>query len=292
MIENQNLTVKEIYYIYAHQDESLRKELEKHLTILMRQGLITTWSSDKIMAGIERNRAINTRIGKASIILLLISSDFIASDYCYGIEMKQALDRHRKGEARVIPIILRPVDWKHTPFSELQVLPKEGKPITSWSGRYGRDKAFLEVTLGIRDVITAMKEVKDAFQAKSTRAVDAIPSGVEKKMHWVSKGSWPVSPTIDYTATLLEHIAYVQRNRASEYYNREDYEEALAIYEQALELNARDAPAYSGKGDALKELHRYKEALTAYQQALRLDPLDLEVQTRRNNILKMLGRMP
>src|SRR2546429_2768044 len=148
----------EIFYCYAHQDELLRQELEKHLTILKRQQLITTWHSLEVTAGTEWKNEIDAHLDTAHIILPLLSPDFVASDYCYESQMKRALERHKAKEAWIVPVILRPVDWKNTPFSELQVLPKSGKPITSWPGRYGRDKAFLDVALGIRDVVTALKD--------------------------------------------------------------------------------------------------------------------------------------
>ncbi len=84
------------------------------------------------------------------IILLLVSQDFLASDYCYEKEMKRALERHEAGEARVIPIILRPTHLEVTPFSKLQALPTEAKPITLWPDR---DEAFVDVVRGIQKVI-------------------------------------------------------------------------------------------------------------------------------------------
>src|SRR5438874_2288017 len=93
-----------IFYSYAHEDESLQKQLERHLSLLRRQGLISGWHDRQIVAGTEWAQEIDARLETASIILLLISSDFLASDYCYGIEMQRALERHQRGEARVIPI--------------------------------------------------------------------------------------------------------------------------------------------------------------------------------------------
>src|SRR5262245_30109477 len=101
----------EIFYSYAHEDEELRKELEKHLANLRRQGVIGDWHDRRIGAGQEWAGAIDAHLDSARIILLLISADFLASDYCYDIELKQAMARHAGGEARVIPVILRPVDW-------------------------------------------------------------------------------------------------------------------------------------------------------------------------------------
>ena len=98
----------EVFYSYAHKDEPLRNELEKHLSVLQRNGLVSSWHDRQIEPGMDWAQAIDTHLETASIILLLISSDFLASEYCYGIEMKRALEREKAKEARVIPIVLRP----------------------------------------------------------------------------------------------------------------------------------------------------------------------------------------
>ena len=140
----------ELFYSYAHKDEKLRNELEKHLFHLKRLGLIAEWYDRDISAGTEWEYEINAHLNSASIILLLISPDFIASEYCYSIEMTKAMERHEAGEARVIPIILRPSDWKSSPFSKLQVLPTNGRPVIKWQSR---DEALLDVAKGIREAI-------------------------------------------------------------------------------------------------------------------------------------------
>src|SRR5262249_20597025 len=132
------------------EDEPLRDELSKHLKSLMRQGLIKEWYDRQILAGTDWASTINKHLQDASIILLLVSPDFLASDYCYGMEMQQALEQHHTGESHVIPILLRPADWQGTPFANLQCLPREAKPVTSWSNR---DDAFLDITQGIRALI-------------------------------------------------------------------------------------------------------------------------------------------
>src|SRR5260221_2084879 len=121
-----------VFYSYAHEDEPLREQLEKHLRLLSRQGLISEWYDCQIVAGMGWAQEIDEHLEVASIILLLISADFLASDYCYDIEMKRALERHQRGEARVIPIILRPCDWRSSPFAHLQCLPRDGKAVTTW----------------------------------------------------------------------------------------------------------------------------------------------------------------
>ena len=93
----------EVFFSYAHEDEPLRKELEKHLSLLRRQGLITGWHDRLIAPGTDWARAIDEHLQQASIILLLVSADFLASDYCYGIEMERALQRHQTKQARVLP---------------------------------------------------------------------------------------------------------------------------------------------------------------------------------------------
>src|SRR5450755_4763911 len=115
---------KEVFLSYAEADEKLALELEKHLSVLKREGFITTWHKGQIGAGTDRNKEISKRLSTASIILLLLSANFVASDACYSIEMQLAVERHEAGEASVIPVMLRPMDdWQNTPFGKLVVLP-------------------------------------------------------------------------------------------------------------------------------------------------------------------------
>ncbi len=129
----QAVTPIEVFCSYAHEDEALRKKLNKQLSTLRRQGLITLWHDRQINAGLLWADEIDVHLKSAQIILLLISSDFIDSDYCYGVEMEQALARHEAGVARVIPIILRPVDLKGTRFENIQALPRDAKPVVHLS---------------------------------------------------------------------------------------------------------------------------------------------------------------
>jgi hypothetical protein len=139
----------EVFFSYSHRDEALRDELATHLRLLERQGIIAGWHDRRIAPGGEWAGAIDARLQSARIILLLVSADFLASDYCYDVEVQQAMGRHDAGEARVIPVILRPVDWHSAPFGRLQALPKDGRPVTSWPTH---DDAFLDVARGIRAV--------------------------------------------------------------------------------------------------------------------------------------------
>jgi hypothetical protein len=111
------------------------------------------WSDGDISPGTAWEQEIETHLHYAHIILLLISPDFLHSDYCYSKEMIYAIKRHQKKDARVIPVLLRPVDWTNTPFSVLQMLPSNTQPITTWPDR---DVAFEDVAKGIRQVVNEL----------------------------------------------------------------------------------------------------------------------------------------
>jgi O-acetyl-ADP-ribose deacetylase (regulator of RNase III) len=139
-----------VFVSYSHVDDQLRKELGKHLSVLERQGIITSWYDRMIGAGTEWEGMIDFHLNDARVILLLISADFIASQYCYDVELKRALARHDERQALVIPIILRAVSLKGTPFAKLQALPKDAKPVVTWADR---DSAFVDITDGLRNAI-------------------------------------------------------------------------------------------------------------------------------------------
>jgi hypothetical protein len=121
--EREKIASIEVFFCYAREDQQFLLELRKHLTPLQRKGRITLWADVDIHAGIEWEKELHRHLNTAQIILLLISPDFMASEYCYSVEMQRAMERHDSGEAHVIPIILRPVVWQETPLSKLQALP-------------------------------------------------------------------------------------------------------------------------------------------------------------------------
>jgi hypothetical protein len=149
------MTPANLFISYSHTDEKFRNKLEKHLAALKNQGVLEIWHDRKIIAGQEWENEINGNLSNADIILLLISADFIASRYCYDIEMIRALERHNANEAIVIPIILRPADWHKMPFGKLQALPKDAKPVTKWQPQ---DEAFLSISQGIRIAVSQLRQ--------------------------------------------------------------------------------------------------------------------------------------
>ena len=145
----------DVFISYSRKDEDLKDELEIHLVNLQYEGKINPWQDRDIEAGKEWEAEISANLEKAKVILLLITPRFLASKYCRDMEMQRALERHRQGTARVVPIIMKPSDWKHSPFKDLQVLPRDGRPVTRWDDQ---DEALLDAVQGIRKVINGLIE--------------------------------------------------------------------------------------------------------------------------------------
>jgi hypothetical protein len=139
-----------IFCSYAHEDEEHLDELRTTLRGLERQGLIEWWHDREIVPGWEWEEDIDKNLRTAELILLLVTPDFMSSDYVFEKEIDRAIERHQRGEARVIPIIVRPADWEWAPFGKLQALPKDAKPITTW---LNQDEAWLDVVRGIRKAV-------------------------------------------------------------------------------------------------------------------------------------------
>lgn len=152
---------------YSHKDEGFRNELETHLSMLQREGLVSTWHDRKILPGDQFGKEIDENLESSDIILLLVSPYFLASDYCYDIEMKRALERFENGEARVLPIILEHCDWEISPFGKnLLALPEDGKPITEYANQH---KAFAEIARAIRRIIEDSREKSQASASGSSK---------------------------------------------------------------------------------------------------------------------------
>jgi hypothetical protein len=173
----------EIFFSYAHEDETLRDELAKHLKLLERQKVIKGWHDRRITAGEEWKNAIDEHLESANIILLLISADFMASDYCYDIELKRAMERHELQEVRVIPVILRSVNWREASFGRLAALPTDGNPVTLWKDR---DSAFSDIVQGIHRVVE--------FLGKEGQELEDISNDPKKEI----KGSFITGNPIEH----------------------------------------------------------------------------------------------
>ncbi len=142
-----------IFISYAHEDEAMKNDLDKHLIMLKRSDKIEVWTDKAIFAGDEWDKNILDAMEKADIILLLISVDFNNSKYIWEKELKFALDKHEKGLVRVIPILLRNCEWRDMPYSKLQAIPAGNKPVKSFSDQ---DEAYTSIAKSIRDVVNFM----------------------------------------------------------------------------------------------------------------------------------------
>ncbi len=139
-----------IFLSYSHKDDALRAELDKHFALLKRQGLLDLWTDHRISPGEEIDQAVNEALESADIVLLLVSADFIASDYCFSVEMQRAMERHDRSECIVVPIIARACDWKSAPFGKLKALPTDGRPVMKWPSL---DDAFEDVVRQVRSML-------------------------------------------------------------------------------------------------------------------------------------------
>ena len=158
----------DLFYSYAHEDEALRDELAGHLKIMERRGVIRPWHDRRIDPGTRWDREIDRQLARADLVLLLVSKDFINSDYIWGHELDTAMRRQRSGEASVVPVMLRAVDIAGAPFAELQGLPSDLRPVTSWPNR---DEAWTDVAKGIRRTV-------EQIRSRASAPVPASPLSV------------------------------------------------------------------------------------------------------------------
>jgi tetratricopeptide (TPR) repeat protein len=278
-LQTEDLTV---FYCYAHEDQEFREQLEQHLSNLKRLYHLKTWFDRQILPGENWEKVLEEKLRAADLIFLLISPAFMASDYCYNREMGQALARHNRGEARVIPILLRPVHWKNAPFSTIQMLPKDALSVASWKNR---DDAFYDIILGIEKIVEdflLLLQRQEAYQSQETfQASDTMNQ---------------LQGELDPHEQALSHFSsnmMISISQGDTLHKQGKYQEAVHVYmqaigfnpnavikgpykgniltdlqkaEDALVLDPRSTPAYRNKVSALLELQRYEEALVTCKQ--------------------------
>lgn len=246
--------VVKIFWSYAHEDKSHRDELEKHLAALKHSGQIQIWYDRDIQPGEIWEKKIEKHLSAADLILPLISHDFIASDYCWSVEMQHAMQKYRNGEAHVVPILLSPCDYKGTLISHLEVLPTGGKAVTLWPRR---QEAYLDVVKNIRALVENLlaqkwKVVGDTHydQQHYMQALSAYEEAIQLNPRLL-----PVSIRVG------ELLLYFKR-----------FEEALVAYDQSIQLDPKNPYLYKGKGEVLCGLKLFEEAIVAYDRAVELKP--------------------
>lgn len=163
-----------LFFSYSYRDETLRDELEIHLAALKRRGVLETWHDRRIIAGNDISNEISEHLEAADIILLLVSPYFIASEYCYGVEMNRAMQRHEDAISQVIPVILHPSDWQDLPFGKLLATPTDGKPVSKFPNQHD---AFLEVTKAIRAAAEGLGTSELNTRQTATQNLSKTPEG-------------------------------------------------------------------------------------------------------------------
>ena len=103
-------TPASLFISYAHEDETWADRLRAQLAPFRQVGLIKDWHDRRIMPGDTWQTAISQELDTAELIVALVSPSFLDSDYIRGVEMARALERHARGDARVVPVILRAVE--------------------------------------------------------------------------------------------------------------------------------------------------------------------------------------
>ena len=247
-----------VFFCYSHIDEELRDEIERHLSILKHKKVLDSWHDRRIGAGTDWEGQIDHHLNSADIVVLLVSAAFMSSGYCYDVEMKKALERHASGEAKVLPVILRPVDWQGAPFEHLQILPRDAKPIVQWKDR---DEALLDVARGIREACSELSRIR-AEQGKKTQVVESegLPAVAER----TSKLEGEIRLLSEKFETLADSVRALE-NYCSSLRNRHDHlderytalesslNDSMNFPEQAKAINSPDAS--SGKPQSASETH-------------------------------------
>lgn len=193
----------DLFYSYAHEDRPLRDELAKHLKIMERRGVIRPWHDGCIVPGQAWNKEISDKLESADLVLLLISLDFMDSEFIWSQELDTAMKRHARGEASVVPVMLKAYDIEGAPFAKLQGLPSDLRPVTSWPIR---DEAWTDVAKGIRRTVEHIqahrKEAAVPGHAEPP-ASPAAPSASEAGVAVAAlptKGEVPLPPAITASA--------------------------------------------------------------------------------------------
>lgn len=293
-----------IFFSYSHADEGLRDQLEKHLSALRHQGVIEAWHDRRIPVGREFDREISHHLESDDIILLLVSSDFLASPYCYDNEMKRAMKRHSNGTAVVIPVILRPCDWHDTPFGKLLAAPKDGRPITQWPNV---DEAFLDVVQAIKRTIAAKSSTTDIVQQTKEPAFTSLTSAFRSSNLRIAKTFTQRDRDL-FLQEGFEYIAKFFQNSLSELvkrnpgidqsFRRIDAERfAAAIYRDGEKVcqctvylgGMSRGIAYAMSDDVRSGSYNESVSVDADDQKLYFQPLGMQTFGRWNEKLSLEG---
>lgn len=235
-----------LFFSYSHVDEALRNQLEVHLSALNRQGLIATWHDRRITAGTPVGDRIDANLNTSHVVLLLVSADFIASDYCYEREMARAMERHETEDARVIPVILRPCDWHDLPFGKLLAAPRDGKPITTWPNI---DEAFLDVERAIKAALKELGEKNKVAEDRPTST--SSESMVPRKLVWTEAVSEVLGSTRSSNLRVKKEFSDLDRDR----FRHEGFEFIARFFENSMQELVKRNPGLDQRFQRVDAAH-------------------------------------
>ena len=273
----------ELVCCYARDDEKGLQALLDHLKPLERMGEIRVWHDRQIEVGTERYKAIETHLESAQIVILLISSSFLASDYSYSQEMRRALERQEHGEARVIPVILRHCAWRITPIGKLVSLPSDSRPIGAWENN---DAAFLDVIEGVQSVVNQLRIQSLRHEAEEQYKKRAYPEALLLYEQAITLQLAIQHPDAYQRAIL----ACLYEGKADAFYAQNRFEEANQSYDLALALDDNLPHSNDYKGHTLLHLQRQEEALTFFKRAIQQTPNNQHASLALLNTLLALNR--
>ena len=274
-----------LFYCYAHEDKLLSDGLKLYLKSLEQQFIDNAWYDREISRDMEWEDEIDKHLSTANIVLLLVSPHLLALDYCYSKEMALAVQRHEEGTARMVPIILRPVQWKNAPFSKLQALPNKAKPITTWLNIYD---AYEHIA---KDLHRIVRELQDSRKTAE---------------EWLQEGNSLTDlkhyreavAAYDQAILLNPTNAHAHHNKGFALEKLKRYDEAIAAFDQAIRIDPNYADAHRDRGIALTKLKRYENVnpvfaqtmLKRYEEAILLNPADAVAYRSKGIILGSLKR--
>lgn len=319
-----------VFISYAHADHELHKKLEEHLSALIYSGKITIWRDQEIPAGANWEDQIKAHLNGADMILLLVSSSFIASKYCWNKEVQAALQRHKLGKVRVIPIILRPVHWQETPLGQLQALPTEAKPVTQWDDL---DAAFDDVVQGIRVVVNSTLQEEALKKEKTQELTNKIEVNIYPEITAINEDILKIEQDITSNEIRKQQLEaelrringsieelkvgkeaarkkrsllvrqwrainrkllalgfYPEPTHFPPLWIENWYEEDLSASNRAITLNGNDAEAIRKRGEIYREIGRYEEALADFSRVIALNGEDASVLEKRGDIYGWMGQ--
>lgn len=149
-MKNDSLKLK-AFISYSHKDMGEKRILLEHFTSINKLFNIEVWHDGRIDAGGEIASEVLNELETSNIVLLLISSSFINSDFCYNIELKKSIERSKRKNCIVIPIILKKTSLNEAmPFYSLKSLPTDRKPISSFRPK---NDGYVDVIDGITSML-------------------------------------------------------------------------------------------------------------------------------------------